>query len=110
MGTTKTKTGMVQFSLSLEKDFKLDHSCLGLGGVDHPLVVSSALHMDQLTNEILHGAGVELYNDQRRVVVFLFSFVGEVFDWETLCRRHVFHPCIECLFVSSVATLAITKI
>ena len=68
--------------LLVENDFKLNKTGLGLGLMLDSTVVSSALHMDQLTNVLLRN--IKLHRHQRTVILILLTLIGEVAGGEAL--------------------------
>merc|ERR1719170_59867 len=93
----------------LDLQLKHDHALLGLGDVLHPVVVGSALNMDELA--LMAFSGGDLHSLKGGVVVasshLALALVGEVFNGEASVSREVCEPILQSLLIGGIATPAV---
>ena len=93
----------------LDLQLKHDHALLGLGDVLHPVVVGSALNMDELA--LMAFSGGDLHSHKGGVVVasshLALALVGEVFNGEASVSREVCEPILQSLLIGGIATPAV---
>merc|ERR550534_1082227 len=93
----------------LDLQLKHNHALLGLGDMLHPVVVGSALNMDELAPMAFSGG--DLHSHKWGVVVasshLALALVGEVFNGEALVWREVCEPVLQGLLVGGIATPAV---